>query len=194
MMAFIPRRFPGDSRIYGYECSDCGSMHSTSLDLCHCTLAKMEWVRQDAERKREQAIADDIQRKNDTKRAEIKRQQDAAAAAAAEKKRQQEAVMSKIKKRQDDKSKIDETAPIESLLERAYTELRYKNWYKAELYFEMVLELDSKLPRDRNLTSVKRPADIMNHENYKHAIADAEVKSRLDGYIKAINDRIRKDK
>ena len=131
------------------------------------------------------------------KEAEAKKETELARAirqeAAAKRKKEAE-LMAKIKKRQDDKDKIDITAPIKSLLERAYMELKYKNCYKAELYFETVLELDGKLPRDKNLTSVKNPTDIVSRDYNKHAIADTEVKSRIDNYIKIINDRIRIDK
>ena len=123
----------------------------------------------------------------------------------AEAKRKKEAeLMAKIKKRQDEKAKIDDTVSIKSLLERAYTELEYKDWEKADIYFEKVLDRESKcalaylgmicahlkVSNEKNLSSVKSPTDITNHKYYERAIADPSIKSRLDGYIRAINDRI----
>jgi len=103
------------------------------------------------------------------------------------------------------KPKTDET---ESLLDRAYTELKYEKWGIAKSYFEKVLDRESananayigvicadlKVSSERYLTNVKSPTDITNHEYYKRVIDIPEGKSRMNGYIKIINDRIIKER
>ena len=122
----------------------------------------------------------------------------------AEKKRQQDILMAKIKEREDTKALIGDSAATSSLLERAFTELEYGEWPKADIYFEKVLDreprnanaylgvvcADLKVKFEKSLSNIKDPDDIKNHKYYMRAIADPVVKLRLDGYIKNINDRI----
>ncbi len=94
----------------------------------------------------------------------------------------------------------------ESFMKRAWLFLEDSEWKRAYDYFNNVLDMDAEyspayiglLCVDLKLKHVDELADlngvdiINNNSNYKKAVryADANIRSKLDGYLKTIKDRL----
>lgn len=92
---------------------------------------------------------------------------------------------------------------VSPLLRRVSLFLEDKNWQEADEYCEKVLDLDPEnamayvgklmaelqVSKEENLANCEKPFD--NSNNYQKAVrfADDELKTKLVGYINAINDR-----
>jgi hypothetical protein len=96
----------------------------------------------------------------------------------------------------------------EKLMKRAWQFAEDGDWGDAADYFNKVLDdstdyapaflgllcVDLKVSAENKLAHVKTPDFITNHKHYKRAVADPATKSRLDGYIQTIKDRIKAEK
>jgi alpha-tubulin suppressor-like RCC1 family protein len=94
---------------------------------------------------------------------------------------------------------------IGKLMKRAWQFAEDGDWNDAADYFNKVLDdstdytlaflgllcVDLKVSAENKLAHVKTPDFITNHKHYKRAITDSATKSRLDGYIQTIKDRIK---
>ena len=114
----------------------------------------------------------------------------------------------KIVNADSENSTVKETVVVNSgnaspLLRRVFLFLEDKNWQEADEYCEKVLDLDPEnamayvgklmaelqVSKEENLANCEKPFD--NSNNYQKAVrfADDELKTKLVGYINAINDR-----
>jgi hypothetical protein len=94
---------------------------------------------------------------------------------------------------------------IGKLMKRAWQFAEDGDWGDAADYFNKVLDdstdyapaflgllcVDFKVSAENKLAHVKTPDFITNHKHYKRAVSDPATKSRLDGYIQTIKDRIK---
>ena len=93
---------------------------------------------------------------------------------------------------------------VDALITRAWLFAEDGDWKDSTDYFNKVLDIsptyapaylglicvDLKIAQEDKLANIKDPGNITNHKYYRRVIVDSAVKTRLDGYIQIINDRI----